>query len=136
MPMTDTPTLDLAEIKRLADDVERAETRIAEWEGRTNVASEPMTLAEFEREAVKRVRLAQQPDSVMNYERPEDVVGYGLRPLVLRLLAGERERVVAEFSTIADKLKPDGRPLTGADLQMRNALFLGAGVIRCMEDPT
>jgi len=56
------------------------------------MASEPMTLAEFEREAVKRVRLAQQPDSVMNYERPEDVVGYGLRPLVLRLLAGERGR--------------------------------------------
>ena len=75
----------------LADDVERAETRIAEWEGRTNVASEPMTLAEFEREAVERVRLAQQPDSTMRYERAEDIVRYGLRPMILRLIAGERQ---------------------------------------------
>ena len=54
--------------------------------------AEPMTLAEFEQAAVARVRLAQEPDGAGNYESAEDIVRYGLRLLLLRLLAGERQR--------------------------------------------
>ena len=97
-------------------------------EKRPPMASDPMTLAEF-RTKLHRLDLYADSGEAIDME---DAIWAD----VLRLLAGERERVVAEFRTIADQRKPDGRPLTGTDLQMRNALFLGVGVIRCMEDPT
>jgi hypothetical protein len=71
----------------LAADVARAEARIAELEGRTNVA-EPMTLAEFQKHAAAQMAL--YVGGIMDMDETERE----FRELGLRLLAGERARCV------------------------------------------
>ena len=58
----------------------------------------PLTLAEFEREAANNMATTRQYDDVGETFTSSDMLARGLRPLLLRLLAGERERVAAEMA--------------------------------------
>ena len=77
------------------------------------MAADPMTLAEFERETSNALAEARINDRLGRpYLLSDQIVREKIRPLILRLLAGERERCVRECSAeMREAKQEDASPL-------------------------
>ena len=91
------------------------------------MASEPMTLGEFEREAVATLDSA-VGWAISRWEAQKQMDA--LRPLLLRLLAGERERCARTLIVLQQVAESEGATRSA------RALHYGIEAVRAMGDQT